>query len=387
MPKKILTKSPSQKISFLFEGDNDALACRNILSWYTKSIEKKQVITEFDVTQVGYWLLEKHRPFIEEYSYPPNSHTTRANRLQSKRPYIKNRLNRLVELGLIEERGTKLAAKGVVEKQVYAFTVEGHLWSWFSEARYATDENRRLIAINNFFGEMSACVSNSHTSFTDSFVEYVNRGTSEGLFYDLCTDEYFDQLVVDLFPLTENYFRFFRFSFLLGLYTHEDTSRILLEIIERADELTKKLMLTQLKLDIESNYYDEMNTSKAWEFHRHTNLSDHTIVTLQGYCLDCKSLWPYTWKILDFLKMGSKPHCYAPDGQIYITGKIICPNCKKPNSRFGVPVIYVPTRALGDKNRISPEQIEKSCDIIQNRGPKTERSKLVETKSQKIIDE
>jgi hypothetical protein len=275
----------------------------------------------------------------------------------------------------------------MAEKQAYAFTEEGHLWSWLIEAKYSSDYNRRSIALNNFFGELSAYVSNSNTSFTDSFIEYVNKCTSQSLVPELYSDDYFDYLVQNLYPLTQNYFRFFRFTFLMGLYTNEDTSRILLEIIENTDEETQKLILTQLKLDIESNYYDEMNTSKDWELARHNNLSDHNIITLQGYCLDCKSLWPSSWKILDFLKIGSKPHCYSPDGNLYITAKLRCPNCNKPHSRFGVPVLYAPTRAFGEKLRISPEQIEKHYETIQTKTPRVEKLTLVEDEYQKIVDD
>src|SRR5215204_7821209 len=80
---------------------------------------------------------------------------------------------------------------------------------------------------------------------------------------------------------------------------------------------------------------------------------------------------------LDFLNIGSKPHCYSPDGNLYITAKLRCPNCNKPHSRFGVPVLYAPTRAFGEKLRISPEQIEKHYETIQTKTPRVEKSTLV----------
>jgi len=242
MPKELLTKRPPPKISILFEENRDALACRDILSWYAKSIAKNEPIQDFDTTRVGYWLLYHHQPFIDDFSRPPESHTKHSYRLQSKRPYIKSRLRDLLELGLIEERGTILAEKGVVEKQLYAFTKEGCLWSWLIEARYAANEDRRSVAVNNFFGELSAFVVDFHTSFTDAFIEYVNRCTNEGLFTEL-DEDYFNYLLQNLFPLTQNYFRFFRFSFLAGLYTNEDMSRILIDIIEKLDEDTQALVL------------------------------------------------------------------------------------------------------------------------------------------------
>jgi hypothetical protein len=112
MPKKSLMKHPTPKISILFEDNRDALARRDILSWYAKSMAGKEPIQDFDTTKVGYWLLNHHQPFIDEFSRPPDSHTKYSYRLQSKRPYVKNRLRDLLELGLIEEKGTLLAEKG-----------------------------------------------------------------------------------------------------------------------------------------------------------------------------------------------------------------------------------------------------------------------------------
>jgi hypothetical protein len=384
MGKKLLTKNRFQKISMLFEENNkDSLACRDILSWYIKCTEKKELIEQFDITTVGHWLLNHHQPFIDEFS-GSQSHTRESYQLQSKRPYIKNRLQELVELELIEEKGTTLAEKGVVEKQLYAFTEEGYLWSWLIEARYAADRDRRSFAVNNFFGELSAFVVDYHTSFTDSFVEYVNRCTNEGLFTKL-DEYYFEYLVLNLYPLTQNYFRFCRFEFLYGLYTNQDTSRVLLDIINKTDEETQQLILLQLKLDIESNYYDEMNTSKEWEKRRYDNIGNHTLLTLQGYCLECKLLWPYIMNIFEFLKIGSKPYCYSPDGSILITGKLICPNCNKPDCRFVVPVLYIPTSAFRKKEVFTIEYMEKVYDTVQTKTPKVDRSSVVVDEYQKLI--
>jgi hypothetical protein len=117
MPKKLLTRGVPPKISMLFKDSKDALACRDILSWYTKLTAKEEQIQDFDTTKVGHWLLEHHQPFIDDFTRPPESHTRISYRLQSKRPYIKNRINDLLGLGLIEERGTTLAEKGVVKKR------------------------------------------------------------------------------------------------------------------------------------------------------------------------------------------------------------------------------------------------------------------------------
>ena len=95
MATKIVTKKRAQKISILFENGDESLALRDILSMYIQSIKQNKSIQEYDVTSIGNWLLEHHQPFINEFA---NSHTKPSYRLQSRRTYIKNRINDLVEL-------------------------------------------------------------------------------------------------------------------------------------------------------------------------------------------------------------------------------------------------------------------------------------------------
>ena len=337
---------------------------------YIHSLGHNKSVQEYDVTSIGNWLLNYHQPFVNEFS---KSHTKPSYRLQSKRTYIKNRINDLVQLGLMKSTGTTQSEKNNTDKQLYAFTKEGYIFAWLLEAKYAEDKNRRAIAIENFFRELSTYSIDSNSSFTFCFVKYVERCSEEGVFAED---------IIELFPITENYFRFFRLLFLCGLYTNEKSSRIILEIIQELDEETKDLIKCQLKLDIESNYYDGMGASKDWEIARSDNIQNYDVVTLQGYCLECKMMWPHIMDLFQFLKMGSKPKCATPCGDMVITSKLICPNCNREDCRFIVPIWYVPTDII--KPVTSIEFLESIYEVIQTKGNKVDPSEQISNEYQII---
>lgn len=377
MATKIVTKNRAQKISILFENKNESQALRDILSMYVQSLGHNKSVQEYDVTSIGNWLLNHHQPFVNEFA---NSHTKPSYRLQSKRTYIKNRINDLVQLGLMKSTGTTQSEKNNTDKQLYAFTKEGYIFAWLLEAKYAENKNRRAIAIENFFRELSTYSIDSNSSFTFCFVKYVERCSEEGVFAEYNVEDIED--IIELFPITENYFRFFRLLFLCGLYTNEKTSRIILEIIQELDEETKDLIKCQLKLDIESNYYDGMGASKDWEIARSDNIQNYDVVTLQGYCLECKMMWPHLMDLFQFLKMGSESKCSTPNGDLVITSKLICANCNREDCRFIVPIWYVPTGII--KSVTSIEFLESIYENIQTKGNKVDPSTQISNEYQII---
>lgn len=354
-----------------------SLGLRDILSMYIQSIKQNKFIQEYDVTSIGNWLLEHHQPFINEFA---NSHTKPSYRLQSKRTYIKNRINDLVELELMRLAGTTQSEKNNTDKQLYSFTKEGYIFAWLLEAKYAKDKERRAVAVECFFRELCTYSIHSDSSFTFCFIKYVERCSEEGVFTEYGEEDL--EHIIELFPITKNYFRFYRLLFLCGLYTNEKSSRIILEIIQELDEETKQLIQCQLKLDIESNYYDGMGASKDWEIRRFDNIANYDVVTLQGYCLECKLMLPYDMDLFQFLNLGSRPKCYSHDGSLLVTCTLTCPNCNREDCRFVIPIWYVPTRII--KSVTSIEYLERCYNNIQTKGDKIDPSTQISTEYQII---
>lgn len=380
MASKILTKNKASKISILFDDKdvNDSAARRFILFYYISLLKQNKETTEFDITMLGNWMLDHYQLFIDEFA---GTRTRRSYQLQKKRSYIRNRVNELVLLGLIDERGRILAKKKSTEKRLYAFTKEGCIFAWLVQAKYAVNQDQRHFAIKNFFSELIGHVIESDTSFTSCFVRCINRCMEKDIFAGV--DEGYLDTIIDLFPIAKNFFHFFRFLVLYGFYTNDPLSRIFLDIIEESDEEVQHLILLQLKLDIESNYYDGISTSKECEKERYDSIQDHNMVVLQGYCLECKRLWPYRMDTLEFLKLGRKTKSYAPDGGLFITSKLICPHCNKQDCRFMVPIYFVPAGFI--KPVTSIEYMERWYNDIQDKGPKIDPSTQISDETQKVI--
>lgn len=129
------------------------------------------------------------------------------------------------------------------------------------------------------------------------------------------------------------------------------------------------MVLLQLKLDIESNYYNAIGSTIDWELKRFDNISDPNILTLQGYCLECEKPFAFEMRILEFLEIGSHPKSYSPAGDLFCTMKFVCNNCKKPNCRAVLPVWYIPSEALSP-NITTIEHMKEVYDTIQSKGPK-----------------
>jgi hypothetical protein len=385
MAKKISIFFPYRNISILFDqkdDDRDARARRDILSWYIESVNKAQPIEEFRHRDLGNWLLDNHLPFRDEFA---GSHTKRSYRLHSKRTYIQSRINELVDLRIIEKKGTAKAEKNKeVDIPIYSFTQFGRIFAWLLEARY-TNENKniRSKAIEMFFRELSSYINTGcgASSTVDLFANFFKQCIEEGV-HNRIRDDYLE-MFINLLPtdasfLPQHFLHFLRQFLLSGLYMDEECARIFLELIEESDEQTKELILLQLKLDIESYYCDGMGATLEWEIERRKYIHDPMTVVVQVYCLECKLKNVTMIRLLDFLKMGGHGHAPAyslngnpaagdslpdldADRRLGVIFRIITlPYCNikyKENVSTLIPILYVPPRHL-NPHVLTTEYIE-----------------------------
>jgi hypothetical protein len=385
MSKNITILFPHKNISILFdqkENDLDAQARRDILRWYIESVNKTQPIEEFRHRDLGNWLLDCHQPFRDEFA---GSHTKPSYRLHSKRTYIQSRINELIDLGIIEIKGTTKAEKNKeVNIPLYSFTQFGKIFAWLLEAKYSTEnKGLRAKAIEMFFRDLASYINLScgASSTVDLFVNFFKQCVAEEV-HNRISDDYLE-MFINLLPtdtsLTPQHFLLFLRQFLLaGLYTDEECARIFLDLIEESDEQTKELILLQLKLDIESYYSDEMGATTEWEIERRKFIDNPTTIVVQGYCLECKLKTVTMIRLLDFLKMGGHGHApaYSLNGnpvegdplpdmdsnrRLGVIFRIITlPDCNiiyKKNARTLIPILYVPPRYLKPQV-LSPEYID-----------------------------
>jgi hypothetical protein len=303
-----------------------AALCRDILRWCTIKFEQKEPLKQFDITEIGNWLLEHHQPFVHEYT-DSASHIPKSYRLHSKRTYITDRINELISLELVDIEKRIKSTKNDTKKNVFYFTDEGTFIAWLIEA-YSSEGKRRSKAIFNLLGILSIQFFVYDTS---SFGEFMLRfltkhGDSEQIRSTL-VDNY--EFLVSLF--VERNRRKARQLFLAGgslnnlelLEAFKDT---LMEMTEQK----RKLLLLEFKLDIESNDYGSIDD---WELMRYNNISDYSKVTLLGVCDKCK-LYPFLLDIFEFMAL---PHTFKYRMKGFYDFQRI--NCKKCGKRNGLSIL------------------------------------------------
>lgn len=90
---------------------------QDIISMWFESRLNANNKDEFNITDIGNYLLKHHRPFINEFV---GSRMKPSNRLQVKRTYIENRIKELVELGILYcDRYTKAQKNQYTDIQVH----------------------------------------------------------------------------------------------------------------------------------------------------------------------------------------------------------------------------------------------------------------------------
>jgi hypothetical protein len=196
MAQNISILFPYKNISILFDQDgntDDVQARRDILRWYIGSVNKGQPIEEFRHRELGYWLLDNHPPFRNQFA---GSHIPKSYRLHSKRTYIQSRLDELIELKLIEEKGTVKAEKNKeVDTPLYSFTQFGKIFAWLLEAKYSIKDEKdsRSRAIEMFFRELSSYVNTScgASSAVDLFTNFFKQCIDEGV-HNKISDDYLE---------------------------------------------------------------------------------------------------------------------------------------------------------------------------------------------------
>jgi hypothetical protein len=304
-------------------------------------------------------------PFKEEYT---GSHVPKSYRLHSKRTYIQSRLDELVQLNIVEKKGTVKAERNrAADIPLYSFTQIGYIFAWLFEAKYSKEnKDDRVNAIRMFFTELASYTNTScgASSAVDISTNFFKRCIEEGV-HNRINDDYIN-MFINFLPMSDgflpqHFLRFLRHFIMAGLYVNQEFARIFLELIKESDDQTRDLILLQLKLDIESYYNDGMGATIEWEMERRRFIDNPAMIVIQVYCVACKLKTVYMIGLLDFLKMGGTGHAPAcslnrdpidgdpmpdmnSDRRIGIIFRIVPEFCniKHKECNLLVPILYVP---------------------------------------------
>jgi hypothetical protein len=310
-----------------------SILCQDILSWGIR-IKKGDHIFRF--TEVGKWLIDFHRPFIEEYA---NSKLPKSYRLHAKRNYIQGRIDDMVQLGLIKKTGIVKAEKNKSDTPVYQFTEFGVYCGWLSQA-YKTQADVHSHAIEEIFSMLRSHLSRRSTSAARFVIRFLERCKEKGVFSDFIDRDVLPPML-DLDRDLGNLILFSSFSVNLLKYESTDVytktltemGYVFIETLVGLDEETQRSVLFQFKLDIESK--SSVFLTNEWESMRYDNIREYKRLTLQGFCQRC-GLYPFQIDTLEFLQLPFIFIRYTDTGKL--AQKLDCKRCGKQDNLEIVPI-------------------------------------------------
>jgi hypothetical protein len=327
------------------KNEADFALSREILMWGYETQHKRK----FRFTDLGNWLIENHRPFKEEFA---GSHTRRSYRLHSKRSYIKSRMEDLVRLGLIEKHGTAKAEKNQSDIQIYKFTLGGVIIGAIliaSKTSQASPTQNSVTARAVLL--ISAYLKHNKVS-TFLFLSNFFAKCEQEQYYG--NDGFVHMLRVlfsYLYHVGEFNLRQARLAIMCIPTLYEELEGIFFQTLNELDEQTRKLLLLQFKMDIETNYtYEHMDPEsvREWELMRFENIQNYSKVTLSGYCKECKLSYPFVMDIFSFIRLpdifgvehGINPDTRRIEESTAMVQKIDCFKCGKKNCLVVIPNWY-----------------------------------------------
>lgn len=317
MPLQVSIPDPNDYIPYTLEDvyqifDESNSLHQDILLW---TLQRQNPNLEFDFTELGNWLIDNHRPFVKEFS---NSHIRRSYRLHSKRNYIQSRINDLIGLDLITKGGTTKSKKNNSEKPIYSFTETAFYLAQLLEARNSTGKKRSIATQKLWNLIKTNLIEHPFVPNTNSFSLIISR------FIDKCVEKKLLEdiesnldLFICLIPDAIAYDALRRIILVTRRFTD-----VFLETINELDEGLRKLVLFQIKLDVERDL--NLYSSQDWEITRYKNIGNHEKVTLDGLCEACYSFIPFQMDTLEFIKLR-----YTGPPKIE---RLDCPRCHNKDS-------------------------------------------------------
>jgi hypothetical protein len=323
--------------------DKDLVLMREILTWGSEKFD------EFRFTALGKWLIENHRPFKEEFA---GSHIPGSYRLHAKRNYIKSRIEDLIGLGLIKKHGTAKAEKNQSDIPIYKFTFGGIIVGTILIASKTSQGSTRSNATERVVLLISAYLKHNKVS-TFHFLSNFFAKCEQEQFYG--NDGFVHMLQVlfsYLYPSEGFNLRQARLAVMCIPTLYEDLKGIFFQTLNELDEQTRKLLLLQFKMDIETNYsYEHMDPEsvREWELMRFENIQNYSKVTLSGYCKECKLSYPFVMDMFAFIRLpdifgvehGIDPDTMQIEESTAVLQKIDCFKCGKEGCLIIIPNWYV----------------------------------------------
>jgi hypothetical protein len=373
-----MTESPIQ-IKTIFETNDDkktlsrdSLLYQDILKF---GIEHDYGFG-FRFTDLANWLIDYNHEFRTYYT-DSKSHIRKSARVANRRERIQGHIDKLEASNLIVKKAITEAEKNGENIPLYSLTMEGRLLALLIECKKISNDEKGDIRDCSLFQKVLETINSctkTKVSFSLIFINSFFKNCIEiGVFGD------FIHFFIDM-VLSDS--TIYNGRDLLGLFLGLDhllywlasQPQIFIKTLQDLDRDTKRIILFQLKMEIEEyhhmnyltkdwaavclyisehgddNYHDikkiklkngQMITQidtpgncshmtiipgSKWQMMRFNNISDYSKVCIPGFCINCRSEQSFTVDILEYLYSIVSMLTYDSDG-------IISTNCDKCNEK------------------------------------------------------
>jgi hypothetical protein len=314
--------------SIIFKKNTDGSYTRNsllyqdILKYCIDGKYREDDNKSFRLWNLIKWLLEVNVEFINHFKDLSTRNYTLANKIEDKRPRIKDKVEELVNLSLIAQIGTAKQSKGNGTVPIFEFTIVGQVIAWVVESM---NIDKREYAINQLYNLFQDSFKNNPSS-TDIFNSiYYQKCKEHGLFGHF-VDRYRELLESDT-PIMNRQGFFQHLLILPGYNINSDIDFWTLwnSSILQLDPDTRRRLSHHIKLDFERKAEDECHAFGAFERLRFQTRDNPESVVVEGHCKVCGLYTPVAFYLYKYMYMANKTY---PNGVITIT----CPSCKNDGS-------------------------------------------------------
>jgi hypothetical protein len=322
-------------ISDIFRKDDDgeyirsnARLVQKILS-YTLVVQKENPAHNYDKIfydrDLASWLLDHHIEYVERYQDRPYNRTNEPNRIEYVLPRIKDLLNDLHNLELIEFEMAKQRRGTSDVITVYRPTFAGHLIALLIEIMESEEPQPNIsIEIYNLF---DSYFKEHHSSYDVLYAALFKKYMERGLFDEFGVDILIYRLNsgMEIKMIDDLVHR-------LDLLSFNDTEKALLyadlldKVLKELDPNVKELLFYEIKLLIEQEMAIRVKAiHKDFEQRRFELRECPDRIVLEAICKNCNSYCVIDSEIIYYLRKRN----FAPNTSDLSVPKSECSECHK----------------------------------------------------------
>jgi hypothetical protein len=273
-------------------------------------------------------LLAKNLYYINYYNDPSTKKTTDGNRVQNILDGIKDKLDDLITLGLLESSTTP-AEKGFGDVRACKCTFDGRLLACIIES---IDSNKRERAYDEAYNIIQMMLNiEPRASFEIFHSALYKKYKDLGLFGEFVMDPLRDSVESD--SEIRN-MRQLQYASLVIFHT-KDPEKGMLQFalwkvtLNEMSPDSQELLLYGMKVDIEQRMMYHCKSPKTYEENRYKHRQDAKNIVLEGYCKNCNPGYPLAAPLIEYIRRTNLP----PNASIANE----CPQSK--NNSLLVPIL------------------------------------------------